>query len=93
MYGASDPVGRAHPNGIELNRIAASGKRKRSEFVRQAIRKATRQAEYQLMCEAYHKQPDSILDADDWSTVEDLRLEQVHRRRDQTVRAIPAGKG
>jgi metal-responsive CopG/Arc/MetJ family transcriptional regulator len=53
-----------------LNRIAAPGKRRRSEFVRQAIRKAVQQAEYHAMREAYRKQPDSALDADDWSTAE-----------------------
>ncbi|MFN0167727.1 MAG: ribbon-helix-helix protein, CopG family [Bryobacteraceae bacterium] len=52
-----------------LNRIAAPGKRKRSEFVRQAIR----QAEYHATREAYRKQPDSALDADDWSTAEEFR--------------------
>jgi metal-responsive CopG/Arc/MetJ family transcriptional regulator len=54
-----------------LNRIAAPGERKRSEFVRQAIRQAIRQAEYHAMREAYRKQPDSIMGADDWSTAED----------------------
>ena len=54
-----------------LNRIAAPGKRKRSEFVRQAIRNAIRQAEYHAMREAYGQQPDSVLEADDWSTAED----------------------
>jgi hypothetical protein len=44
------------------------------EFVRQAIRNAIRRAEYQGMREAYCKQPDSILDADDWSTAEDYKL-------------------
>jgi len=53
-----------------LNRVASPGKRKRSEFVRQAIRNAIRQAEFHAMREAYRKQPDSILDADDWSTAE-----------------------
>ena len=56
-----------------LNRIAAPGKRKRSEFVRQAIRKAVRQAEYRAMRDAYGKQPDSAQDADDWSTREEFR--------------------
>lgn len=54
-----------------LNRIAAPGKRERSEFVRQAIRKAIREAEYRAVREAYRKQPDSELDADDWSTAEE----------------------
>ncbi len=53
-----------------LNRVASPGKRQRSEFVRQAIRKAIRQAEYSAMREAYRKQPDSALDADDWTTSE-----------------------
>jgi metal-responsive CopG/Arc/MetJ family transcriptional regulator len=53
-----------------LNRIAAPGKRQRSEFVRQAVRKAIRQAEYQAMREAYCKQPDSAAEADGWSTAE-----------------------
>jgi len=56
-----------------LNRIAAPGKRKRSEFVRQAIRNAIRQTEYHAMREAYRNQPDSILDGDDWSTAEDYK--------------------
>jgi metal-responsive CopG/Arc/MetJ family transcriptional regulator len=56
-----------------LNRVAAPGKRQRSEFVRQAIRKAIRQAEYRAMREAYRKQPDSSLDADDWSTAEEYQ--------------------
>jgi metal-responsive CopG/Arc/MetJ family transcriptional regulator len=56
-----------------LNRVAAPGKRKRSEFVRQAIRHAIRRAEYHAMREAYRKQPDSILDSDDWSTAEEYK--------------------
>jgi metal-responsive CopG/Arc/MetJ family transcriptional regulator len=56
-----------------LNRVAAPGKRKRSEFVRQAIRMAIRQEEYRAMREAYRKQPDSHLDVDDWSTAEEYR--------------------
>ena len=56
-----------------LNHVAAPGKRKRSEFVRHAIRQAIREAEYRAMKEAYRKQPDSALDADDWSTAEDYR--------------------
>ncbi len=56
-----------------LNRVAAPGKRQRSEFVRQAIRKAIRRAEYRAIREAYRKQPDSVLDADDWSTAEEYK--------------------
>lgn len=56
-----------------LNRVADPDKRKRSEFVRQAIRKAVRQAEYEAMRRAYRKQPDSITNTDDWSTAEEYR--------------------
>jgi metal-responsive CopG/Arc/MetJ family transcriptional regulator len=56
-----------------LNRVAAPNQRKRSEFVRQAIRKAILQAEYRSMREAYRKQPDAASDADDWSTAEEYR--------------------
>jgi hypothetical protein len=41
--------------------------------VRQAIRRAVRQAEYRAMRDAYRKQPDSAQDADDWSTVEEFK--------------------
>jgi hypothetical protein len=56
------------PTLAALNRLAAPTKGKRSEFVCNAIRRAVRQAEYREMREAYRKQPDSALDADDWST-------------------------
>ena len=61
------------PTLAALNRIAAPGNRKRSEFVRRAIRDAIRQAEYQAMRDAYSKRPDSSLDADDWSTAEEYK--------------------
>jgi metal-responsive CopG/Arc/MetJ family transcriptional regulator len=61
------------PTLAALNRVAAPGRRKRSEFVRQAIRRAVRQAEYRAMREAYRKQPDSIQDIDDWSTPEEYK--------------------
>ena len=56
-----------------LNRVAAPGKRQRSEFVRQAIRSAIRRAEYRAMQEAYRKQPDMNEPADDWSTPEEFK--------------------
>ena len=43
------------------------------QFVRQAIRNAIRQAELRAMRKAYSKQPDSALDADDWSTAEEYK--------------------
>jgi len=54
-----------------LNRVAPPEKRARAEFVRQAIRGAIRQHEYRAMREAYRKQPDSVAEADDWSTAEE----------------------
>ena len=58
---------------LALNRVAAPGKRKRSEFIRQAIRKAVRNAEYRAMRDAYRRQPDSALEADDWSLPEEFK--------------------
>jgi metal-responsive CopG/Arc/MetJ family transcriptional regulator len=56
-----------------LNRIASPGKRLRSEFVRQAIRRAVRHAEFAAMRDAYRGQPDSADDADDWSTADEYK--------------------
>jgi metal-responsive CopG/Arc/MetJ family transcriptional regulator len=61
------------PTLAALNRLAAPGKRQRSEFIRNAIRRAIRQAEYREMREAYRKQPDSATDADDWSSAEQYK--------------------
>ena len=61
------------PTLAALNRVAEPGKRKRSEFIRQAIRQAIREAEYRRMREAYGRQPDSVSDADDWSGTEEYR--------------------
>ena len=55
-----------------LNRVGPPDKRKRSEFIRQAIRTAVRQAEFAAMREAYRKQPDPASDVD-WSTAEDYK--------------------
>lgn len=55
-----------------LNRVAAPGKRQRSEFIRLAIRHAVRRAEFRAMSDAYAKNPDSAQDTDDWSTPEDF---------------------
>jgi predicted transcriptional regulator len=53
-----------------LNQVAPAAKRKRTEFVRQAVREAIRKAEFSRIREAYIRQPDSAADADDWSTFE-----------------------
>lgn len=58
---------------LALNRVASPGKRKRSEFVRQAIRQAIRRAEFSAMRDAYRKQPDSALEAGDWAAPEEFK--------------------
>jgi len=50
---------------VALHRIAPAN-RKRSEFVRGAIRDAVRRAEYEAIRDAYRKQPDSSLDFGEW---------------------------
>jgi predicted transcriptional regulator len=52
-----------------LNRIAPPKKRRRTEFVRQAIREAIRKQEYAHMREAYLQQPVSD-EGDDWTNWE-----------------------
>ena len=54
-----------------LEKIAA--KRKRSEFIRSAIKRAIREADYERMRRAYAEQPDSEAEADDWSNAEEYR--------------------
>lgn len=59
------------PTFDALNRVTA--KRKRAEFVRAAIRKAIRDTEEMRTRLAYLRQPDSELDADDWSNAEEWK--------------------
>ena len=61
------------PTCRALNRIAPARKRRRSQFIREAIRKAIRRAEYAAMCAAYEAHPDSEAEADDWSTAEEYK--------------------
>ncbi len=56
-----------------LHKVVGSRRRQRSEFVRQAIPNAIREAEYRSIREAYRKQPDSLSEVDDWSTAEEYR--------------------
>jgi predicted transcriptional regulator len=56
-----------------LDRVAPPSSRRRSQFVREAIRRAVRQAEYSRMRQAYLAKPDMEADADDWSTAEDYK--------------------
>jgi predicted transcriptional regulator len=62
-----DPTYRA------LNRIAPAKKRQRSQFIREAVRKAILDAEYERIRQAYLAQPDSADDADDWSSPEEYK--------------------
>ena len=54
-----------------LNRVAKKGAR--AEFIRGAITRAIREEEYARMRRAYESQPDSELDADDWSNCEEYK--------------------
>jgi predicted transcriptional regulator len=56
-----------------LERIAPARKRKRAEFIRDAVKQAIRNHEYARMREAYRRQPDSAEEADDWSSAEEFR--------------------
>jgi hypothetical protein len=52
---------------------AAAEKRKRAEFVRNAIVRAIRDAEENRTRRAYALQPDSESEADDWSNCEEYK--------------------
>ena len=56
-----------------LNQIAPAAKRQRARFIRNAIRKAILEAEYERSRAAYLAQPDSEAEADDWSTAEEYK--------------------
>ena len=53
-----------------LNQVAPATKRKRTEFIRAAVKEAIRKREYAAMREAYRKQPDSASESDSWSNCE-----------------------
>src|ERR1035441_2480347 len=55
-----------------LNQMAPAAKRKRTEFIRTALKEAIRKREYADMREAYRKQPDSASESDSWSNLEGL---------------------
>jgi predicted transcriptional regulator len=57
-----------------LDRIAPARKRQRSEFIRTAIKRAIRKAEYEAMKKAYQRKPDSQTEADDWANAEEFKL-------------------
>jgi hypothetical protein len=55
-----------------LNRVAPAANRRRSEFIRQAIKSAIRTQEFAMMKAACLKQPDSASGADDWSNADEF---------------------
>lgn len=61
------------PTYRALNREAPSEKRKRSQFIREAIKKALHEAEFARMRKAYELQPDSGSEADDWSNAQEYK--------------------
>ncbi len=56
-----------------LKQEAPPAKRRQSQFIRQAIRRAIRQAEYERIRRAYEKRPDSESEADNWTTAEEYK--------------------
>jgi len=56
-----------------LNQVAPAAKRRRTEFIRQAVKEAIRRHEYARIRESYRKQPDSAADCDDWSNCEEFQ--------------------
>lgn len=60
----------------ELERVAPARSRKRSQFIRSAIRKALWELEEQATAEAYERQPDSAaepyVDAEVWEREESV---------------------
>ena len=56
-----------------LNRLAPAASRKRTEFIRSAIRRAIREQEFARIRQAYAAQPDSEQEADDWSNPEEFQ--------------------
>jgi len=56
-----------------LSRVVPPSSRRRSQFIREAVRRAVREAEYARMRQAYLAQPDSETEADGWSGAEEYR--------------------
>ncbi len=53
-----------------LDRIAPPAKRKRTQFIREAVKTAIRKQEYAQMRQAYGKRPDAADEADNWEGCE-----------------------
>jgi hypothetical protein len=63
-----------------MSGVRGQAKRKRPLFVRPSAHQENRPAEYEAIREAYRKQPDSVHDADDWSTAEEYTIRTTRRR-------------
>lgn len=56
-----------------IDRIAPVAKRKRADFIRQAVKDAIFRFETERMREAYRLQPDSVEASDTWELPEDWK--------------------
>ena len=56
-----------------IDRIAPAAKRKRAEFVRQAVKDAIFRKETERMREAYRLQPDSVEGSETWELPEEWK--------------------
>jgi metal-responsive CopG/Arc/MetJ family transcriptional regulator len=56
-----------------IDRIAPAAKRKRTDFIRSAVKDAIFRYEQERMREAYRVQPDSAQDAGSWDLPEEWR--------------------
>jgi hypothetical protein len=54
-----------------LSDVVPPSSRKRAQFIRDAIRKAVREAEYAKIRKAYEQRPDAESEADEWSEPEE----------------------
>jgi predicted transcriptional regulator len=56
-----------------IDRIAPAAKRKRADFIRQAVKDAIFRFETERMREAYRRQPDSVETSDTWALPEEWK--------------------
>ena len=57
-----------------LNAVAPAERRKRSEFVRNAVREAILKQEFARIRAGYERIPDAAEEADDWSNCEEFKV-------------------
>jgi hypothetical protein len=58
-------------------KYVAPVRRLRAQFIREAIRKAVRDVEYERIRQGYLAQPDSEAEADDWATAEEYKARSL----------------